>query len=224
MLRSHHLSLLSTRYVCAHGEFFYIFFQPPLTRLPYHFQSKLPPILSQAIYFTVHNFSSLSLLIGRRHRSIKHSILCVHISLLFLPACLHTGFSLSHSSLCALWRIAVPSRWKKNELFIIVFAQPVHWIFSFLFFTSLPPPSPHSTVSLFLISNRTLHSAVAAANTHITSSVEINRNLYTLYVHLVFLYMTMAASNFIYTPSDIIVRVSRWKIKRANIDDDTFQF
>lgn len=99
---------------------FILFFQPPLTRLSYHISNRS----STNIFYRSQFF-----LIGRRrrrHRSIKHSILCVHISFV-IPASLPAYRPLSLSRILrALWRIAVPSRWKKNELFIIVFAQPVH--------------------------------------------------------------------------------------------------
>lgn len=83
----HIISLLSTRYVCAHGEFFYIFFQPPLTRLPHPF-----PIEASTNSFTSNIFYRsqffLSLSPHRTTTQINKTFYIVCTHLFVIPASL----------------------------------------------------------------------------------------------------------------------------------------
>lgn len=127
-------------------------FRPILLACPFNRSSSIPLFFcTQPIYFTIR--------IGRL-RSIKHSIFlyiylgcmsCVQKRLFVVTAFLHTTQVYVRSSNGGYCECSIES-----ELFIIMFAQPVHWIFF---------PSFSVCILVFLISNRS-YSCVCSRSLH----------------------------------------------------------
>ena len=105
------LSLFSPLDMCEHTANFFIFFSTPFNSSPLPF-----PIEASTNSFTSNIFYRsqffLSLSPHRTTTQINKTFYIVCTHLFVIPASLHAyrPLSLSHSSLCALWRIAVPSR------------------------------------------------------------------------------------------------------------------